>query len=202
MSRIPDREEIVTEALKEINPSAEAACEKEIRIYLSLLDDLRALKEARLPSPAEIRDEMKRLGKAVEKVEAILQSPACVPFRRMPAYLDYDRLMADLKKVRQTADYQVKHYETQHHTKTFGLVKWWAGKYAVSLIDKFGTERPSKARLGSILFRGATGIRDDKDSFEDVIAAVNKADLEEVSRARKKVTVSNDTVAKADLEEP
>jgi hypothetical protein len=181
MSRIPDRKNIVTEALKEINPAAEkkAACEKEIRIYLSLLDDLRALKEARLPSPAKIKDDMERLGKAVEKVEEILQSPACAPFRHMPAYLDYDRFMGDLKKVRQTADYQVKHSETPHYAKTFGLVKWWAGKYAVKLIDKFGTGRPSKARLASTIYYGATGVNDDKDSFEAVIAAVHKADLEE-----------------------
>jgi hypothetical protein len=168
------RDDIFTEALKEINPTAdkEAACKKEIQTCLSVLDELRAFKEKQLPSPAEIKRDMERLAKALKKVEVILLSPACGPFRHMPAYLDYDRLMADLKKVRQTADYQVKHSKTPHHAKTFGLVKWYAGKYAVSLIDKFGTGRPSKARLGSIIFRGATGIRD--DNFEDVITDVHK----------------------------
>jgi hypothetical protein len=77
MSRIPDRKDIVTDALKEINPAAEAACEKEIRIYLSLLDDLRALSEESLswPSPAEMKADMKRLAKALKKVETILLLP-------------------------------------------------------------------------------------------------------------------------------
>jgi hypothetical protein len=180
MSRIPDRKGIVTEALENmIRPAADkkAACEKEIRIYLSLLDDLQTFKEPRSPSPAEIRDEMERLAKALKKVEAILQSPACGPFRHMPAYLDYDRLMADLAKVRQTANYQVKHSETPSGSKTFGLVKWYAAKYAVTLIDKFGTGRPSKVKLGTTLLHGATGVYD--INFEDVITAVHKADLEE-----------------------
>ena len=159
MSRIPDREEIVTEALKEINPSAEAACEKEIRIYLSLLDDLRALKEARLPSPAEIRDEMKRLGKAVEKVEAILQSPACVPFRHMPAYLDYDRFMADMRKVFKTADFQVKHSLPPRGSKPVDSVKVYAAIYAVRLFEQFRSKRRgSQATLAASLYEGATGI--------------------------------------------
>jgi hypothetical protein len=181
MSRIPDRKDIVTEALKEINPAADekAACEKEIRIYLSLLDDLRALKEESLswPSPAEKKADMDRLAKTLKKAETILLLPTYQRnFRLMRPFLDYDRFMADLAKVSWTADYQVKHSVTQRRAKSFGLVKWHAAKYAVRLINKFGTGRPSKVQLGTTLLRGATGVYD--INFEEVITAVHKADRE------------------------
>lgn len=172
--KLPSRDDIVKEALEKINPAADkkAACERQIRTYFSLLDVLQKHKAERRPSPAEIKRNMGRLTKALKKIEAILQSPACDLFRRMPAYLDYDRFMADLKKVRETADYQVRHSKTPRRAKSFGLLKWYAGKYAVKLVDEFGRKRPSKARLASTLLYGATGDHD--ADFEYLISVVHK----------------------------
>jgi hypothetical protein len=83
MNQAPNRDgivkEVVKEALEEINPAADkkAACEKEIRTCLSVLDDLRALKEESLswPSPAEKKADMDRLAKTLKKAETILLLP-------------------------------------------------------------------------------------------------------------------------------
>jgi hypothetical protein len=71
--KAPNREEIVKEALKEINPAADkkAACEKEIRNYLSILDVVHA-DLGGLPTPKEMRERFKQDAAALRKVERIV----------------------------------------------------------------------------------------------------------------------------------
>jgi hypothetical protein len=163
--KLPNRDDIVKEALEEISPTAEkkSDCEKMIRKYLGLLDDVdqvRSEKEKEWPSPAKMRRDMDRLAKALKKVETILLLPTYQRvFRHMPAYLDYDRFMADMRKVFKTADFQVKHSLPPRGSKPVDSVKVYAAIYAVRLFEQFRSKRRgSQATLAASLYEGATGI--------------------------------------------
>jgi hypothetical protein len=128
------------------------------------VDQVRTETQKEWPSPAKMRRDMDRLAKALKKVETILLLPAYQRvFRHMSAYLDYDRFMADMRKVFKTANFQVKHSVTPRGSKPVDSVKVYAAIYAVRLFEQFRSRRRgSEATLAAILYEGATGIENEE----------------------------------------
>jgi hypothetical protein len=161
--KLPNREDIVKEALKEINPAAEkkAACEKEIRNYFSILDEVHA-DLGKLPAPAQLREQLKRDASALRKVEIIARrSPKDkFPnlFRGLGAFVspvDRERFLDDLRRLIKTADWHSEHIDVRKGSRRTDSVKYVAERQAAPyLIKTFGIGRPSKARLAAVLQKG------------------------------------------------
>jgi hypothetical protein len=161
--KAPNRDDIVKEALKEINPAANkrVACEKEIRNYLSILDEVHA-DLGKLPTPAQLREQLKQDASALRKVKIIAgMSPKDrFPnlFRGLGTFIlpvDRERFLDDLRRLIKTADWQAEHIVVRKGSKPVDPVKRVAECVAApSLIKKFATGRPSKARVAAVLQKG------------------------------------------------
>jgi hypothetical protein len=171
--KLPDRDSIVERARDEINPADDkkAACEKEIRTYLGLLDQVVTVSD--VPNPADFRDQSKQVATALRKFETIVSAyphlwasvfsvGAGVDVDGkavMVTPVNYDRFMADVATLIQKADFNSEHLVTTRESKRPAPVKMVAAIHAVRLFEQFRSgRRGSEAKLAAILYEGATGI--------------------------------------------